>query len=66
MLRREDSGYVLYRGGGEGGEAVEGAVLGGCSGHGHLALVVEHLVAGGGAGEEREADLLAKQLGGQV
>ena len=66
MLRREDCRYLLYGGGGEGGEAVKGAVPGCRPGHGHLALVVEHLVAGRGTGEERQADLLAKHSSGEV
>ena len=35
-------------------------------GHGHLSLMVEHLVASSGTGEEGEGDILAKYLGRQI
>ena len=41
-------------------------MLGCSSGHGHLPLVVEHLVASSGTGEEGQGDLLTKQLGPQI
>ena len=66
MLRGQDCGQLLYGGGGEGGEAVQGGVLGGRPGHRHLPLVVKHFVARSGTREEGQADLVTKQLGAEV
>ena len=66
MIWWEDICYGWDGGGSDGGEAVEGVVVGGGPSHRHLSLRVEHSVARGRAGEERDGDILAEQFGAEV
>ena len=66
MIWWENICNVWDGGGSDGGEAVEGVVVGGGPSHRHLSLRVEHSVARSRAGEERDGDFLAEQLGAEV